>query len=64
MRYSTKAVCGYPASAAQETLLLSWAGHGSDSACLKMLWMEICLKNIKHTAVKTHGNQQTEASPC
>lgn len=49
MRYSTKTVCGYSAPAAQETLLLSGAGCGSDSLCLKILWMEIGLKNGKCT---------------
>lgn len=47
MRYRTEVVCGYSASAAQETLLLSGAGHGSDSLCWNFLWMEICLNNIK-----------------
>lgn len=47
MRYRTEVVRGYSASAAQETLLLSGAGKGSDGLCWNFLWMEICLNNIK-----------------
>lgn len=74
MRYSTKAVCGRSASAAQETLLLSGPGHGSDSLCLenfygwKFVWRILSAPGLHKwwdlTHVSSHQNPRTEASPC